>query len=204
MNKIDLNEGCEMAVNSVEEQNFLLEALNPDMTVLEIGAGLSTFLIAKRVKKVISIEHNKEWYDEINKSKPENVELYHIPQNSEPKQEYSDGTYEDFKDYCDFILGIPELFDVVFIDGRARVDAAKFAVKSLKENGVIFIHDFGHTDPKYRRNEYDCVLDFLELVGQEFTMAKFVPKGMKKVEKQIKGTQQQSNKKKVNKKKSKK
>jgi SAM-dependent methyltransferase len=201
MYKIDLNEGCEMAVNSVQEQNFLLDALTPDMTVLEVGAGLSTFLIAKRVKKVISIEHNKEWFDEINKTKPQNVELYHIPQNSEPKPEYSDGTYEDFKDYCDFILGIPELFDVVFIDGRARVDAAKFAAKCLKENGVIFIHDFGHPDTKYRRTEYDCVLDFLELDGQELTMAKFVPKGIKKVEKVIKKVTQKTNKKKVNNKK---
>ena len=35
-----------------------------------------------------------------------------------------------------------EGFDVVLIDGRCRVECAKSVLPYLKENAVVFIHDF--------------------------------------------------------------
>ncbi len=55
--------------------DFLTPRLSKEITVFEFGSGNSTLFFAERVKKVISIEHNKDWYQIVNKTKPDNVEL---------------------------------------------------------------------------------------------------------------------------------
>ncbi|MDM8553380.1 hypothetical protein QUF75_01435 [Desulfococcaceae bacterium HSG7] len=42
---------------------FLEKHLHEDMHVFEYGIGGSTLFFAKRVKAVVSIEHDKEWYE---------------------------------------------------------------------------------------------------------------------------------------------
>lgn len=177
MEKQNLNEGCSMQVNNLEEENLFLNYLKPDMKVLEYGSGFSTLEIAKRVKSVVSIEHNEKWYNELKQEIPSNVQLHYVPANAEPKPEYTDGTYDDFKDYADMPLSfLPSKFDVIYIDGRARVACAKNALKLLKKGGVIFIHDFNHPNEKYNRPEYNPVLEFLNVVDFALTMYKFKPK----------------------------
>jgi len=48
---------------------------NINKTYLEIGSGKSTIYFSHKFKKVISLENNKEYFDEINKIKPKNVDL---------------------------------------------------------------------------------------------------------------------------------
>ena len=48
------------------EQNFLRKNLNSAQRVLEWGCGSSTIDISKIVTEVHSIEHNKDWFDNIN------------------------------------------------------------------------------------------------------------------------------------------
>lgn len=164
-----------MWTNNQQETDYFLSFLKPEMRVLEFGSGSSTLEIAKRVKEVVSIEHNKVWYEKIKELIPENVELLYVPQNHEPSKEYDDGTYEDFKDYVQRPLKYNyEKFDLIFIDGRARVCCARYSAMSyLNENGIIIIHDYNHPDPKWKRFEYDAVLEFLEPIGQVFTMGAF-------------------------------
>ena len=50
--------------------DFLTPRLSKELTVFEFGSGNSTSFFAQRVKKVISIEHNKEWYRIVNETKP--------------------------------------------------------------------------------------------------------------------------------------
>src|ERR1019366_2881355 len=42
--------------------DFLTNCLRPDMTVFEFGSGGSTIFIARRVRTVVSIEHDPEWH----------------------------------------------------------------------------------------------------------------------------------------------
>ena len=49
---------------------------NINKTYLEIGSGKSTIYFSNKFKKVISLENNTEWFNEVNKIKPENVDLY--------------------------------------------------------------------------------------------------------------------------------
>src|ERR1035437_5170281 len=46
--------------------SLLNKYLTKDMTVFEWGSGSSTLFLSQRVYKVISIEHNKEWYSKVN------------------------------------------------------------------------------------------------------------------------------------------
>jgi sialidase-1 len=57
-------------------------------------------------------------------------------------------------------------FDLIFIDGRARVECAKVAVELLNPNGVILIHDYRNPNPACRRYEYEEVEQFLVDVEQ--------------------------------------
>jgi predicted O-methyltransferase YrrM len=172
----NINAGTTMMVNTVEEENLLFNALKPDMRVLEFGGGMSTVAIAKRVKELVTIEHNKGWLEQYVTDIPKNVTLCYVPLNREPSDDYSDGLYEECKDYVEH----PRLFlkegkfDIVFIDGRARVACARLAAQEyLKEGGIIFIHDYRHPKPEYRRTEYEVVEIFLKRIDQAFAMAKF-------------------------------
>ena len=169
----------EMMVNNDEEQQLLFSHLNPKMRVLEFGSGSSTLAIAKRVKRLISVEHNEGFYKSTLKTLQDNqiknVGLFHVPANAEPIGP-DDGTAEGFADYIALPMkyAANEKFDLIFIDGRARVACAKVSVDNyLKPGGIIFIHDYGHPKEEYRRPEYEVVEEFLTLEKKEFTMAKF-------------------------------
>jgi len=169
-----------MEVNNQGEEDFFLSHLRPNMRVLEFGSGISTITIAPLVKELVSIEHDSKWYAKTKSMLPNgsNVTLCYIAPNQPPTQDYDDGTYEDFKNYVPNALVLVEKFDLVFIDGRARVACAEQSAKHyLKPGGIIIIHDIMHPNPKYRRYEYDKVLDFLEHVDGVFAMHSFKVKG---------------------------
>lgn len=164
-----------------EEENFLFSQLKKEMDILEWGSGLSTLAISPLVNSIVSIEYNQKWFDEMEKrifslKTKNNILLHHIPANN-PNYE-GDGTYEEFKDYILYPEYIKRKFDVIFIDGRARIECAKMACSLLKKHGIIVIHDIFHPVHKWRRYEYDAVLEFLEHTGGVFTMHSFIPKNI--------------------------
>jgi predicted O-methyltransferase YrrM len=162
----------EMMFNNQDEVQFFLESLKLTDDVLEWGSGGSTIAIAKRVKSLYSIEHNKEWFDKVSGMIPENTHLFHIERNFEEKSG-DDGTLEDYNDYVNFPCKLGKKFDVIFIDGRARVECARQATVLLKAGGIIFIHDYCHPNEVYRRYEYEVVEEFLVKTDQKFALAKF-------------------------------
>lgn len=165
-----------MMVNNYEEQEFFLNHLHKDMRVLEYGSGASTLAIAPLVKELVSIEHNEEWYRKMAAQVPENVLLYFMKPDSEPKPNYDDGTYEDFKSYIELPLILTEKrgkFDVIFIDGRARVGCASICKLLGHKDTLVFIHDFNHPEEKWRRPEYYEAEKYLERIDGVFTMWKF-------------------------------
>lgn len=167
--------------NNQQEIDFLLNSLKSTDIVLEWGSGGSTLEIGKRVKWLYSVEHDERWYEkvknEIKANNLDNVILYRVPRNKEEKSG-DDGTYEDYKDYVNFISSQYDhlLFDVIFIDGRARVECAKVALQLLKDGGVIFIHDYRNPQEQYRRYEYEVVEEFLEPINGAYALWKFKKK----------------------------
>lgn len=146
-----------------EEINLLKFYLKKDMVVFEWGGGGSTLEFSKFVKEYYSVEHDFEWYVLLSKKIERNTKLYFVPAETVnlgwfPR--FKEGKYNDFKSYVNFIdvLGsLGKKFDVVIVDGRARVDCAIRAQDYLKDNGVIFIHDF-------EREYYWDVLRYYQII----------------------------------------
>lgn len=125
---------CESAVNLVKERI----RQTPDIRVFEWGSGNSTLFWANYAKKIISVEHNLDWYEKMKGLVPEKVRI-----------EYRALEYGG--DYCKAILGEPEKFDIVLIDGRDRVRCAQNCVDRIKENGIII---WDNSDREYYEEGY--------------------------------------------------
>ena len=150
---------------STEEQNFFISHLNDDLRVLEYGSGSSTEEISKKVKEVISVEHQEHWHNKLINQNLKNCKLLLEKPNLPYTEGITDGTYEEFKNYIESPLDYG-LFDIILIDGRARVSCADFTKKISHKKTLIFVHDFN-------RQEYQEINNLLEHVQTVGTMAKF-------------------------------
>ena len=150
--------------SSIEEKIFFLSHLKPEHKVLEYGSGSSTLDISRLVAKLISVEHNIEWFTKMKRLLPSDITIIYKPPHY-PLAFGDDGNYEQFKDYVNAPIPFA-LFDIIFIDGRARVGCASVCKQLGHKNTIVFIHDFD-------RLEYQPALEYLELIEQVGTMAKF-------------------------------
>jgi len=121
--------------------DFIRGRLNKQHAVFEFGSGNSTFFYAKYAALVVSVEHDKEWYDKIVSKKPENSEMIFC--------ELTRGG-----DYSVMPVKLEEKFDIIIVDGRDRVNCATRAVDALSPNGVIVLDDS-------EREKYKPAIDFL-------------------------------------------
>jgi predicted O-methyltransferase YrrM len=126
--------------------SFLDNILDSSMTVFEYGSGGSTLYFSQKVKKVISVEHDKEWYDKVKPLLKNNV-VYHlieyqsdvIGDNKANPDHYTSSPFmANFKDYVSIIDDYNNL-DIIFIDGRSRASCLKHAAKRIKSNGWIIL-----------------------------------------------------------------
>lgn len=163
----------ELMFNNKAEEEFLFCHLNKDMTVLEWGSGGSTIAIANRVKEIYSIEHDANWYRKMLRVIQSNVNYYFLKPN---KDSNGDGTFDEYKDYITIANTFNKKFDLIFIDGRARLECAKVSVNLLAEGGLIFIHDIFNPNPTCDRPEYYDVLNFLDYKDGVYALHKFTPK----------------------------
>lgn len=143
---------------------FLKQILTKDMRVFEYGTGGSTLFFAKRVKEVISIEHDCVWsqkvIDLLEKKKYKNVKISLI----EPKLDelsigkdpsdpnaYISSSYlfsgYSFENYSRSIDMYPDgYFDLIVIDGRSRPSCFVHSLPKLKTGGYIL---WDNTDRNY-------------------------------------------------------
>ncbi|MDP9048570.1 MAG: class I SAM-dependent methyltransferase [Bacteroidota bacterium] len=108
--------------------DFIKPRLNKQHTVFEFGSGNSTYFYARHAGIVVSVEHDKEWFEKILATKPENNELIYC-------ELVRDG------DYCRVPIKLEETFDIIIVDGRDRVNCCKQAVRALSPTGVIVLDD---------------------------------------------------------------
>lgn len=177
INEID-DQKFGMETNTQAEADFFLNHLKPHHIVLEWGAGASTASIAKRVKHVYSIEHHAGFVERIKHTMPENSTLYLVP----PNEEEGPGEDGDVNQYFNYVKKAVDIevefgvkFDIILIDGRARVACAKacYFMGLGHKDTLIFIHDYNHPDPKYTRKEYFEAEKYLIRIEGEHTMWKF-------------------------------
>jgi len=124
---------------------YLSDYLQQNMEVFEYGSGGSTLFFSNKVKKIVSIEHDRNWYDyEINVlSKLKNLELNLVlPEDTGRLKNYRKNYNNKFFDNYVNIIDNYEEFDVIIVDGRQRNDCFKKAIKHIKKNGIIIFDNF--------------------------------------------------------------
>jgi len=139
------------------------------MRILEWGSGASTLFFARRVKEVVTIEHDPEWHAQVEAMLAErlitNCRCMLVP--PEPVAALDDrggdvGRYVSqraeyhglqFRRYVHAAEALAEaLFDVVVVDGRARTACLDLAPRLLAANGAVV---FDNSD----RSRYQEALD---------------------------------------------
>ncbi len=149
------------------EARFLLEGvLTPNTTVFEWGSGSSTMFYALRCREVVSVEHNRKWYEAVMASlqarEIANCEcVLRPPQradglstNPDDPESYASASEEftgfSFRDYVHTINHFPnQYFDLVAIDGRARPSCLLHARSKVKRNGYLLLDNSER--PHYER-----------------------------------------------------
>lgn len=139
----------------IKAKLWLDETLKPNMTLYEYGSGISTLYFSTKVKNIISIEHNKNWYNnikkEIVKRNINNCEYFLIePDKVNTKKSNDINTFNrsGLKEYSKFIFDkyvesidkYPDkFFDLVFIDGRARLGCIQHSINKIKLGGYLVL-----------------------------------------------------------------
>jgi hypothetical protein len=97
-------------------------------SIFEYGSGNSTMFWASRAARVISVEHNEQWYDTVRNRVPSNCTLLFRP---------------DLRRYIESIQHFSELFDVIVVDGpargRTRFRCAELALAHLRPGGLVIL-----------------------------------------------------------------
>lgn len=138
--RIDLPWWTLDAVQLVER--FL--SARPKARVFEYGSGASTIWLSKRCGELHSVEHDSEWLEQVRRhaSAINNLSLHEAPAElisasaTIPSEKLGWEGF-DFSSYVNKIAVIGGKFDLIVIDGRARIDCLKKAVIHLAEDGVI-------------------------------------------------------------------
>ncbi len=106
---------------------FLKGRLSKEFSVFEYGCGNSTLFFSERIKEIISVETNPEWYNKIKLKLKSNCNL--ILYDNKPV----DYNYEEI------IKQFDKKFDIIVIDAIKRNEVMKVAVDYVKSNGVIIL-----------------------------------------------------------------
>jgi predicted O-methyltransferase YrrM len=129
-----------------DANQILSTYLKPSDVGVEFGSGQSTIWFAQRIAKLISVEHDREWYESnsriFQEEKISNVEYY--------LRERTEGTDGEKKmpPYVGVVEEIAdESQDFALIDGIYRDFCGIAVVDKIKPGGVIIIDNVNHYLP---------------------------------------------------------
>lgn len=152
--------GDEVPWITFRAMDWLDAYLRPHMKVFEYGAGGSTIYFAKRVKAVASVEHDAGFFEIVRSMLRErgldNCELeLHEPQPCEEGSRPFSSFQPKYVGMCfeSYVKAIDRYpdghFDLVLVDGRARIACVERAAKKIKAGGALVLDN---TDrPGYAR-----------------------------------------------------
>ncbi len=124
-----------------EAVEFLRKYLTKEMNVVEFGSGSSTRWIAERVKRLVSIENDKQWYEEVKKDISDLTNVHYILVEVD---EYS--TDDEKKKYTNILntYGAPlsssrEFFDLILVEGRLRSKTIIATSEKVINGGILML-----------------------------------------------------------------
>lgn len=94
-----------------------------EKTIFEWGSGESTLFFSARCKQIISIEHDKTFYDKVEmwKAQRGNIEIRLCPKEN----------------FVEIIEEFKSKFDVIIVDSERRKECARKAIDFLNPQGLI-------------------------------------------------------------------
>ena len=131
--------------------SWLNSILTSEMKIFEYGSGFSTLYYLPKVKEVVSIEHDKNWYRTLKTMIQDtgykcNLQLVlpqkakKVPYSGKSFTSQADGKY--YERYVKAIDAFPNnYFDLVVVDGRSRPSCALYALKKIKKSGYLILDD---------------------------------------------------------------
>lgn len=147
---------------------WLKSCLTPSMRVFEWGSGGSTLFFAKRAYEVISIEHDLDWFQQVSGALQRfgirNVHYQlHRPVHPDgyelnPLYTSTDARYlhMDFSAYASVIDSYEDAaFELIFIDGRARIGCLYHAKPKLRSGGLIVLDNSERAEYAEGRRLFD-------------------------------------------------
>lgn len=168
---------------------FLKDILSAEMRVFEYGSGYSTIFFNSRAKQVISVEHDPVWARRISDEYPD-YDLRIRTLGSAPKVDfdktlagykacqfeeattgnrdndiYHGLVNDDFAAYAAEIMTHPKgHFDIVVVDGMARLLTGYVAAQRVADNGLIILDNSD-------RSQYNSLHAYL--IGEGFGRVDF-------------------------------
>jgi predicted O-methyltransferase YrrM len=137
--------------------DFLDKILTSDSKVFEYGAGGSTLFFAKIVDRVVSVEHDVEWFKITEKTieshgyknwtghlvESKYDETLCEADSADPNLYASSDVNFKCSSFQDYVLTIDnyqdEYFDLVIVDGRSRPSCVKRAMSKVKQKGYLLL-----------------------------------------------------------------
>lgn len=105
------------------------QLIAPSWSVLEVGAGMSTLWWAERVATVVSIEGNREWFEQVRDTLRQrgrtNVTIEH----------------RDGDDYADLSALPSRSFDMIVADGWERPRVLEQTLRLCRRPGFVYLDD---------------------------------------------------------------
>ena len=133
-----------MKPREIEVFQDLFQRFQP-RRILEWGAGYGTLFFSRICPPFevwLSIEHHQPWFEKIGALNTDSrVEIVNVkPNDPILTDRFQDGNYRNFKDYIEFPANL-DPFDLIIVDGRARMECLKRCRDFLNGRGVVILHD---------------------------------------------------------------
>lgn len=125
--------------------DFIANRIQKEHTIFEFGSGNSTIYYAQRAHKVVSVEHDKAWFEKISSTTPSNSEMIFC-------ELQKDGDYSKMPETMKL------KFDIIIVDGRDRVNCCFHSIAALTETGVVVLDDS-------EREHYAAAINFFKKEG---------------------------------------
>lgn len=155
------------AADQVEE---FLASKDGKARVFEYGAGASTVWLAPRAGEIHSVEHDGAFLDVM---RPKLADYDHVTLHDVAPGKRTPGSTAisgrpghedlDFAEYADTIKQVGGQFDLIIVDGRARVACLEIAKEHLAPDGLLLFDDAGRQ--RYTAGLQTCGLEVNILKG---------------------------------------
>lgn len=144
-NSLELSRSGMHSFTSILER-WLLK-IKPER-IIEWGPGLSTDIMLKHCPdaKILSIEHNRKWFNIAKSKASPNFQLV-FKEVACLNSTYATCAYNFLQ--CDF----------AFVDGRRRVECCLVALTMLSERGVVMLHDWNRINYQRVLKHYATIVE---------------------------------------------